>query len=357
MRHDHDGLRRHFLRDLPRGQTLSEHEPHPSFGRDNPRLAVDRRRILITGADGPAGRALVEQLAARGLQVHCADSQPMCLPSAVCHLMPEPANPGFLPALARIVQRYGIDLVIPASSDALPAISIGRLSLGVDVVVPGPGPTGTAHDRLLTAWSLWSHGVGVPDFGVPSDFADAQDALDAMGGQLTLRSRWASGTRVATVLDASDDLDWSAMSDDWFVQRFVPGPAYSVVLYRPLDGKGRLATVLEEPGQDDTAAMTGVRESDAVGVERVARAAVRALGLTGPLEVGIRCGADGLPVVLDVKACFGPHSASIPEVLDAVLRDHPAPPPSGVDRQAIYGMAPGAPGELRHRTARIGVGR
>lgn len=282
----------------------------------------------------------------------------MCLPSAVCHLMPEPANPGFLPALARIVQRYGIDLVIPASSDALPAISIGRLSLGVDVVVPGPGPTGTAHDRLLTAWSLSSHGVGVPDFGVPSDFADAQDALDAMGGQLTLRSRWASGARVATVFNASDDLDWSAMSDDWFVQRFVPGLTYSVVLYRPLDGKGRLATVLEESVQEDTAAaVTRVREDDAIGVERVARAAVRALGLTGPLEVGIRCGADGLPVVLDVKACFGPHTGLVPEVLDAVLRDHPAPPPTGVRQQAVYGMAPSSRGALRNRVARIGEAR
>ncbi|MBO1767463.1 hypothetical protein [Allobranchiibius sp. GilTou38] len=265
--------------------------------------------------------------------------------------MPEPTNPGFLPALARIVQRYGIDLVIPASSDALPAISVGRLSLGVDVVVPGPGPTGTAHDRLLTAWSLRSHGVGVPDFGVPSDFADAEDALDAMGGQLTLRSRWASGARAATVLNGSDDVDWSAMSDDWFVQRFVPGPAYSVVLYRPLDGKGRLSTVLEESVRDDTATtMTLVGDDHAVGVEGVARAAVRALGLTGPLEVGVRRGADGLPMVLDVQACFGPHSGLNPEMLDAVLRDHPAPPSSGVRR---HGTVPGAPVELRSRTARV----
>ncbi|NYJ75532.1 hypothetical protein [Allobranchiibius huperziae] len=330
---------------------MSEHQPHANYGRETPQFTAGRRRILVTGAEGAAGHVLVEQLATRGLQVHCADSRPMCLPSAVCHLMPEPTNPGFLPALARIVQRYGIDLVIPASSDALPAISVGRLSLGVDVVVPGPGPTGTAHDRLLTAWSLRSHGVGVPDFGVPSDFADAEDALDAMGGQLTLRSRWASGAQAATVLNGSDDVDWSAMSDDWFVQRFVPGPAYSVVLYRPLDGKGRLSTVLEESVRDDTeATMTLVGDDHAVGVEGVARAAVRALGLTGPLEVGVRRGADGLPMVLDVQACFGPHSGLNPEMLDAVLRDHPAPPSSGVRR---HGNAPGAPVELRSRTARV----
>lgn len=351
-------LRRHSVRDLPRGHTLSQQQPHPSQARERLQLAVEHRCILVTGAGGAAGRALVEQLIGRGLEVHCADSQPMSSPTVAFHLMPEPASPSFLPALARIVQRYGVDLVIPASSDSLPTISVGRLSLGVDVVVPGPGPTGTAHDRLLTAWSLWSHGVAVPDFGVPSDFADAHAALDVMGGQLTLRSRWASGAGVATVFNASDDLDWSAMSDDWFVQRFVPGAAYSVVVYRPLDGQGRLTTVLEESVQEDgTSTVTRVYEGDAVGVERVAQAAVRALGLTGPLEVGIRCGADGLPVVLDVKACFGPHNGLVPEVLDAVLRDHPAATQTGVNRDTPDGMAPGSPGGLRTRAARRGAVR
>ncbi|XAS78204.1 hypothetical protein V3G39_07970 [Dermatophilaceae bacterium Sec6.4] len=300
----------------------------------------------------------MEQLVARGLEVHCADSQPMSTSAFAFHLMPDPANPSFLPSLARIVQRYGIDLVIPASGDSLPAISVARLSLGVDVVVPGPGPTGTAHDRLLTAWSLWSHGVAVPDFGVPSDFANADAALEMMGGQLTLRSRWASGGRSATVLNASQDLDWSAMSDDWFVQRFVPGTGYSVVVYRPIDGKGRLTTVLEEFVQEDgTSTATRVNEGDAVGVERVAQAAVRALGLTGPLEVGIRCGADGLPVVLDVKACFGSHCGLVPEVLDAVLRDHPTSTPTGVGRDSTDGLTPGSPGGVLNRAARRGAVR
>lgn len=337
---------------------MSQHHPHPDQLRERLQLAVEHRRILVTGARGGAGHALVDQLVARGLEVHCADSQPMTSPAVAFHLMPEPTSPSFLPALARIVQRYGIDLVIPADSDALPTVSVGRLSLGVDIVVPGPGPTGTAHDRLLTAWSLWSHGVAVPDFGVPSDFADTHAALDVMGGQLMLRSRWASGARVATVLNASEDLDWSAMNDDWFVQRFVPGPGYSVIVYRPLDGKGRLTTVLEESVQEDgTSTVTRVHEDDAVGVERVAQAAVRALGLTGPLEVGIRCGADGLPLVLDVKACFGQHSGLVPEVLEAVLRDHPAPTPTGVSRDTTDRMAPGSSGALQNRAARRGAMR
>ena len=337
---------------------MPQYEPHPRRGRDRLELAVEPRCILVTGASGVAGRALVEQLTARGLEVHCADSQPMSAPVVAFHLMPNPANPSFLPALARIVQRHGIDLVIPADSDSLPAISIGRLSLGVDVVVPGPGPTGTAHDRLLTAWSLWSHGVAVPDFGVPSNFVDADAALDVMGGQFTLRSRRASDTRAAAVLNASEDLDWPAMSDDWFVQQFVPGPAYSVVVYRPLDGQGRLTTVVEEIVREDgTSTVTRVRDEDAAGVAGVAHAAVRALGLTGPLEVGLRRRADGVPVVLDVLAGFGLHSGLVPEIIDAVLRDHPRSTSIGVGLDATNGMAPDSPVGLRNLVGRMGAVR
>jgi carbamoyl-phosphate synthase large subunit len=48
-------------------------------------------------------------------------------------------------------------------------------------------------------------------------------------------------------------------------------------------------------------------------------AAVRALGLTGPVDVDVRRRADGTPVVLGVTARFGRNSGLAPEMLDAVL--------------------------------------
>ena len=51
----------------------------------------------------------------------------------------------------------------------------------------------------------------------------------------------------------------------------------------------------------------------------MALAAVRALGLTGPVDVDVRRLVDGRPVVLEVNARFGANSAAAPELLDAVL--------------------------------------
>jgi carbamoyl-phosphate synthase large subunit len=58
---------------------------------------------------------------------------------------------------------------------------------------------------------------------------------------------------------------------------------------------------------------------ESVDVGNVAMAAVRALGLTGPVDVDVRRRADGTPVVLEVNARFGANSEAAPELLDAVL--------------------------------------
>lgn len=295
------------------------------FGDNDRSGAARRRSVLVTGAAGASGTSLAEQLADRGLRVHCADSRPMDVPSATCHLIA--GGPGFLPALARLVRTEHIDLVIPANSSELAAISSGRMAFGgrVEVVVPGPGPVATAQDRLLTAWGLWSHGIGVPGFGVPSDFAHSSASSAVLGGALILRSRWADDNQPTVLVDDPSEVDWASLGDETLVQEFVPGTAYKAVVYRPLDGKGRLTTVLEETILDDgeVDSAYAVERGAAPEVERVAQAAVRALGLTGPVEVSLRGRAGDTPVVLDVRACFGPHSHLVPELLDAVLRDHP----------------------------------
>jgi carbamoyl-phosphate synthase large subunit len=217
-------------------------------------------------------------------------------------------------------------MVIPVSSAATQELSVGKVVLGsdVEVIAPSRGAATLAHDRLLVASTLWAHAVAVPHFGVPSDFRDVDAALRLMDGEFVLRARFAGDGRTATLVRAPGDLDWAALADDSLVQQFVAGAAYAVVLHRPVNGDGRLTVVLEKTIRADGEVVTSrVKESRAVGsVERVAQAAIRALGLTGPAEVMIRSTADGSPVVLDVSAGFGPHTRMVPELIDVVLRSH-----------------------------------
>jgi len=242
------------------------------------------------------------------------------------HVVPTLDDPGYVPALSRLVRRYEIDVVIPVSFFALQAISTGRVALDpeVGVVAPSAGAAAIVRDRLLVSSKLWSHGLTVPNFGVPSDFPDATTALRRMKGEFVLRSRFIDDGHSSSLVRTADDIEWSTLNDDTLVQQFVAGAAYAVVIHRPVDGGRRLTAVLEKTIRADGEVMTSRVRGDrpVSNIERTAQAAVRALGLTGPAEVLIRTNPDGIPIVLDVFAGFGPHSRLVPELLDVVMDEH-----------------------------------
>lgn len=298
---------------------------HPAQVRD---VGAGRRVVLLGGVGSQIGRELADQLLARGIRVHSADVRPMRLPSVTNHQVPGPTDPGYLPAVARLVNRFAIDTAVPLNLTVLQKVSRGRSLFGADVevVAPSAGAAAIMHDRLLVSAKLWSHGVTVPNFAAPSDFVDADAAVQLMAGEFVLRARFQTDSQAATLVRTSGDLEWSTLDDDSLVQQFVPGAAYAVVTHRPPNGGRRLTVVLEKTIRADGEVNTSRVKGRAMGeVERMAQAAVRALGLTGPAEVMIRSSADGTPIVLDVTAGFGPHSRMVPELLDAVLSLSQAP--------------------------------
>ena len=62
-------------------------------------------------------------------------------------------------------------------------------------------------------------------------------------------------------------------------------------------------------------------------VQRLALAAVRALGVTGPACVDVRRALDGAPVVLAVHAHMCRHVEAAPGIVDALLAEHRMPGP------------------------------
>jgi carbamoylphosphate synthase large subunit len=285
-------------------------------------------RVLITGAGGPGGRALAAQLKSRDIPFLGADSREL---PAGAHFdavrLPPATDPEMVPVLRRLVAREGINVVIPTASAELIHLSAARAGFGRDVrvIVADPGPVALANDRLFTAWQLRSAGVPVPRFGVPGDFADADAAMDAMDGTVVVRPRVPRNGCPAIVIDGNQQIDWSALPDGQIVQEYIPGAEYLPMVFgTPAhNGTAPFVIVAERTANADGAAGTPeVRRAvtgQGVDVGNLAMAAVRALGLTGPVELDVRRRADGTPVVLDVNARFGASSGSAPELLDAVL--------------------------------------
>ncbi|HET8560650.1 MAG TPA: hypothetical protein VFL69_09050 [Marmoricola sp.] len=288
--------------------------------------------ILVTGADHAVGAALAVELAGRGLVVHCAYSQPQFVagpvPGMEWHLVPSNADPGYLPALRRIVDRHDVSILIPTLDEELAAMSALRRwpDPGVLVVVSGAGSVALADDKLMVSWQLAAHGVRAPRCGSPSDFASTEEALDALGGAVVVRGRRpATKSGGSRVLLRPEDLDWGRLDDDFVVQEFVPGREYLCVLYRPDGSAGRASVVYQavRPGRHGDG-IVRLAPGDAEDVHRTAWSAIRALGVVGPAEVVVRTTTEGAVVVLSVHPRFSRHCS---ELLDELVAVAPTVPP------------------------------
>lgn len=293
----------------------------------------ERRTVVVTGAAGPAGRALGAQLARRpDVRAVGVDLTPRAVPGFE-RVDPVPAagDPAYDRATLELVRRYEADLLVPSVSEELAHLAVLAEAAGLTgtVVVAGPGPTATAADKLLTMLALDRQGIEVPRHAVADALDSAAQALDWAAGPVVVKPRVARGGRGVHVVEDARDPVWATLDASWIVQSFAPGPEYCPQVYQsPTTGETQVV-VLEKTGRKqgrvgNATTVTRLPEGDAADVADVARAATEALGLVGPLDMDVRRLGDGTPVVLEVNARFGAVSASAPELLDAVLGEWPA---------------------------------
>lgn len=276
----------------------------------------------MTGVGGPAGRAVALALHRRGHVVLGVDTEPVRLPGIRTTLVPAATHPGFPRALHGIAAGVGADLVIPTVCEELVVLAGHRSAVPV-VVAPEPGVR-LAADKWLTARALHRAGVAVP-----------RTVLAGTYGQflgLPVLSKPRRGRAGQGVVVHRDGRGLAELDGATVLQEFAPGVEYCPAVYR---GRGLDVVVVLEKialAQGRVGNAVAVRRVDTPDVAALARAAVTALGLTGPVDVDIRRRANGMPVVLEVNARFGAHAASVPELFDAVLAEYlgPVHSPHGV---------------------------
>jgi carbamoylphosphate synthase large subunit len=286
-------------------------------------------RVLVTGIGGAAGRAVAAQLSVRGIPVLGADVREVPGAAGVEAVRIPPAgDPDWIPALRRLIDARSLNVVIPTLTEELPPLAAARAGFAesVRLIVADPGPVAVAGDRLFTAWTLHAAGIPVPRFGVPSDFAAAPASVAALDGPVAVKARLAQAGNGVRVLAEAGTVDWGLLPDGQIVQEFIPGAAYAAMVFgTPVrNAMAPFAVVVEQPTPGRPTPGSGgagrrLAVSEGADVGKLALAAVRVLGLTGPVDVDIRRRADGTPVVLGVRAHFGVSSDCAPELLDAVL--------------------------------------
>lgn len=283
-------------------------------------------RILITGANGPAGRALGAQLASSDFTVIGADMDSTANEYyAAIEKVPAASDPSMIGRLAEIIREHHIDVLIPTVSDELPAVAAAGAELaGCTVMIGSPEAVSTAHDKWLTMQVLAAAGVPVPRSALPSSFENLDAAFEALGRPLIVKPRIARGGRGVGVVGNHSDLDFSALDDSWVLQEFASGEEFAPMVFNG-NGENDLAVVvrkteLKQGVVGNAVSTERVAADEAVDVQRIALAAVRAVGLEYQADLDIRRLANGQPVVLEINARFGGNSRQAPELLSTVLR-------------------------------------
>jgi carbamoyl-phosphate synthase large subunit len=262
-------------------------------------------RVLVTGAGGAAGIAVLRALASHGVELVAVDCDPhaagLYLTDEAPALVPRGDDPAFVGAVAALVRERRIGVVIPTVDEELLVLSAAAPAFATDgarVMVAGPDALAATLDKHRL--------VAVAGDAVPCPRTELlDDRLDPAGWELPVIVKPRSGRGGAGVALIADweALDGYPRDGAWILQELLPGEEYSVDVLVAGSGEVVAAVPRLRMKVDSGVAVTARTVHDAE-LERLAGAAARATGLRGPANVQLRRDRTGRPRLLEINPRF-----------------------------------------------------
>jgi carbamoyl-phosphate synthase large subunit len=273
-----------------------------------------QQAVLVTGAGGPAGVAVVRRLCALGLRVVAADADPAAAGGALADAsftVPRADDPGFVDALIRGAYAFHADALISTVAEELPALTEAVdqfIEAGVATWLPDLAAVDLCCDKASFAGRMAAAGVAHPAT------ATTPRELSAVPGPWIVKPRQGRGSRGLQLLDTREAVIAALVRDpELIAQTRLSGREFTADTL--VDRGGELLTVVPR-WRDETKAGISVKgttfESEAVtGI--VARA-LWAVGLTGPANVQGFVAAEGAVTLVEINPRF---SGGLPLTLAA----------------------------------------
>ncbi|WP_448625501.1 ATP-grasp domain-containing protein [Geodermatophilus sp. URMC 64] len=279
-----------------------------------PSTRPGRPAVLVTGAGGPAGIAVVRRLLALGERVVAVDADPAAAGLALADVglvVPRADSADFLDALLLAAAVHGADALMATVAEELPALTAGadRLAAaGVATWLPDLPAVDLCCDKAAFAARLRTAGVPSP--------ATAQDPAGAAAvpGPWIVKPRSGRGSRGVQALDDAAAVARALAADpSLIVQHRLAGREFTADALVAHDGR-LLAAVPR--WRDETKAGISVKGTtfESPAVVAVAAAALAAVGLTGPANVQGFVADDGTATVVEINPRF---SGGLPLTLAA----------------------------------------
>lgn len=298
-------------------------------------------RVLVTGAGGPAGVAVIRSLLRRGdVEVFAADmdrwaSAIYLVDAPYRRLVPAGRAPEFVDVVRQLCVDDRIDVLFPTVDVELPLLAAVRDDLGGAILAsPSLRTLETCLDKLALARAC-DRTVRVPR----TELLGTVEATSGWDFPVIVKPRRGAGSRGVRTVGSQAELDAVHDEEDLIVQEMLPGDEFSVDVLADLEGNVIAAVPRARLRVDSGVAVAGVTVHDDALIE-TASSVARAVGLTTVANVQLKYDAAGVPALLEVNPRFPgampltiAAGVDMPSLtLDAVLG---RPVPAHVDFQEI----------------------
>lgn len=261
-------------------------------------------RVLVTGAGGPAGVAVIRSLLQRDdLEVFAADmdgwaSGLYLVEADHRRIVPPGSRDDFVDAIIAMVAADGIGLVISTVDVELVPLSARREELGAPLAAPSEQALRTCLDKWVLAQACDPH-ARVPFTALLDDAGVAHDWVFPV----IVKPRSGAGSRGVHLVDDRAALEREVRDDAWIIQENLPGEEFSVDVLMGTDGRAIAAVPRLRARVDSGVAIAG-RTVHRDELERTAEACAAAAGLVGVCNVQLRYDTEGVPALLEINPRF-----------------------------------------------------
>ena len=239
--------------------------------------------VIVTGAGGPAGVAVIRALKAQDFRVIGADADGLAVGLRLAHegaVLPSAGDPLYVTELVALVGATGATALACTVAEEMLQLSQAADLLreaGLASWIPSPEAINACLDKWRFVQVMRKAGIRVPD--------TALGGVDRVPGPWIVKPRFGRGSRDVYTADDSRDLSWALHRvEQPLVQTRVPGREFTVDALVDLDGT--LAGAVPRWRLETRAGIsTKGRTFRDTSLVRATGEVLDAVGLTGPANV------------------------------------------------------------------------
>jgi len=262
-------------------------------------------RVLVTGAGGPAGVAVIRSLLKRSdVEVYAADMDAWAsglylVPSQRRRIVPRGDDPQFVPAVISLCAADSLTVVFSTVDVELPPLAARRAELGGAALAAASAET---LDVTLDKFALSERVTGFAR--VPTTrLVGPTSAAETWTFPIIVKPRRGAGSRGVRLVHDRASLDALGDDDTLIAQELLPGDEFSVDVFADADGHVIAVVPRTRTRVDSGVSIAGRTLRDAE-LEKTAADVARAIGLTGVANVQLRYDVNGVAALLEVNPRF-----------------------------------------------------